>query len=147
MVTPLPQVVTGQFSWVDALGTRHVTVYRADESGYHVLEMREEVGAVQIDPDRQPRRFFPDRENRVAIANSRGAKLFERNRSFQVFSSSLFVAHSSKKLGRYINKNNLQHFYKIVQIIGTVEKSVLTSERRKTGSKSQQFSKATDYKN
>ena len=55
------QVVTGQFSWVDALGTRHVTVYRADASGYHVIEMRNEVGAVQIKPknDFTPNRKIP----------------------------------------------------------------------------------------
>jgi hypothetical protein len=44
------QVVTGQFSWVDALGTRHVTVYRADENGYRIVEMRNEIGAVEIVP-------------------------------------------------------------------------------------------------
>ena len=48
--------MTGQFSWVDALGTRHVTVYRADESGYHILEMRREVGAVAIAPKNEPER-------------------------------------------------------------------------------------------
>jgi len=44
------QVVTGEFSWVDGAGTRHVTVYRADENGYHVLELRTEPGVVTVDP-------------------------------------------------------------------------------------------------
>ena len=70
---------------MDALGTRHVTVYRADENGYHVLEMRREVGFVQITPNnlQQSKKKVPERENRIAIANSRGAKLLERSRSFQ----------------------------------------------------------------
>ena len=78
------QVVTGEFSWVDALGTRHVTVYRADENGYHILQMRKELGFVNITPNNlQPKKKVAERENKVAIANSRGAKLLERNRSFQ----------------------------------------------------------------
>ena len=78
------QVVTGEFSWVDALGTRHVTVYRADENGYHILEMRKELGFVNIIPNNlQQKKKVAERENKVAIANSRGAKLLERNRSFQ----------------------------------------------------------------
>ncbi|CAB4067565.1 unnamed protein product [Lepeophtheirus salmonis] len=36
------KVVTGEYSWVDALGVRRVTRYRADDTGYHILEMREE---------------------------------------------------------------------------------------------------------
>eukprot|EP00096_Caligus_rogercresseyi_P011646 TRINITY_DN4652_c0_g1_i2.p1 TRINITY_DN4652_c0_g1~~TRINITY_DN4652_c0_g1_i2.p1 ORF type:complete len:235 (+),score=36.35 TRINITY_DN4652_c0_g1_i2:104-706(+) len=36
------KVVTGEYSWVDSVGVRRVTRYRADDSGYHILEMREE---------------------------------------------------------------------------------------------------------
>ena len=42
--------MTGEYSWVDPVGTRHVTVYRADETGFHIVEQREEVGAVVIRP-------------------------------------------------------------------------------------------------
>lgn len=43
-------MVTGEYSWVDALGTRHVVVYRADETGYHVIQMRTELNAVVMRP-------------------------------------------------------------------------------------------------
>ena len=44
------QVVTGEYSWVDAAGTRHVTEYRADETGYHIVDIREEKNFVKIRP-------------------------------------------------------------------------------------------------
>ena len=45
------QVVTGEYSWVDAAGTRHVTEYRADETGYHIVDIREEKNFVEIRPN------------------------------------------------------------------------------------------------
>lgn len=48
--------MTGEFSWVDGAGTRHVTVYRADDQGYHVLELRTEPGVVTVDPALEERR-------------------------------------------------------------------------------------------
>ena len=45
-------MTSGEYSWVDPLGTRHTVVYRADEDGFKILETREEKGFVKVDtPD------------------------------------------------------------------------------------------------
>ena len=45
----LLKVVTGEYSYVDPLGTRHTVVYKADEKGFRILETREEKGFVKVD--------------------------------------------------------------------------------------------------
>ena len=48
-------MVTGEYSWVDPFGTRHVIVYKADETGFNIVEQREEKNAVEIkDEEEKP---------------------------------------------------------------------------------------------
>jgi len=42
--------VTGEYSWVDPEGTLHLVRYRADETGYHILESINQRGFVKIVP-------------------------------------------------------------------------------------------------
>ncbi len=71
--------MTGQYSWVDNLGTRHVVVYRADKTGYHIVDMRKEEGAVkmrsrdELPTTRRPRPR-PTRSRIVANMRRRKAK-------------------------------------------------------------------------
>ena len=42
--------MTGEYSWVDPEGTLHLVRYKADETGYHILESINQPGFVKIHP-------------------------------------------------------------------------------------------------
>ena len=74
--------MTGEYSWIDGVGTRHVVEYRADETGYHVLDMRQEKNVVKI--REKPRKQKKNGSRKAKITAFRAAKLAERGGRFKV---------------------------------------------------------------
>ena len=62
---------------MDGAGTRHVTVYRADETGYHVLEMRQEKNIIKI-KEKKPRKPKKNGSRRAKVEAQRASKLGRR---------------------------------------------------------------------
>lgn len=81
-------IVNGEYSWVDGVGTRHVVVYRADETGYHVLDNRQEKNAIKI-KERKPRKPKKNGSRRAKVEALRASKLGERGWRFNQIDNSV----------------------------------------------------------
>ncbi len=66
-------MVSGEYSWVDPLGTRHTVVYRADEDGFKILETREEKGFVKVDTPDQIR-LKKNKRKQQPVQKNKGKK-------------------------------------------------------------------------
>ena len=51
-------VVNGEYSWVDPVGTLHLVRYRADDTGFHIIDMQQKQGFVNITPKKTKKVIF-----------------------------------------------------------------------------------------